>query len=115
MDMAHTDEDYNQSWEKFLTGFTKLDRRIELMQELKKNVKACKKNIHQPDCVFNTKEEQGEFYTTKHYYGGIKIQKITREFLAYLKSEGAQRTFGESQNQNAGVQGKPSSIKASSN
>ena len=115
MDMAHTDEDYNQSWEKFLTGFTKLDRRIELMQELKKNVKACKKNIHQPDCVFNTKEEQGEFYTTKHYYGGIKIQKITREFLAYLKSEGAQRTFGESQNQNVGSQGKPSSIKASSN
>ena len=96
MDIANTDDDYNQSWEKFLTGFTKLDRRIELMQELKKNVKACKKNIHLPDVVFNTKEDQGEFYTTKHYYGGIKIQKITREFLAYLKSEGAQRTFGES-------------------
>ena len=85
------------------------------MQDLKKNVKACKKNIHFPDALFGTKEEDGEFYTTKHYYGGIKIQKITREFLAYLKSEGAQRTFGESQNANAGTAGKPSSIKASSN
>ena len=89
MELANTDDDYNQSWEKFLTGFTKLDRRIELMQELKKNVKACKKNIQQPDFVYGTKEEDGEFYTTKHYYGGIKIQKITREYLAYLKSEGA--------------------------
>ena len=90
MEVARTSDDYEENWEKFLTGFGKLDKRIDLMQQLKKQSKNCKNTKGRKiDHVFNSDEKAEEFYTTKHYYGGMKIQKITREFIAYMKSEGA--------------------------
>ena len=100
MELARSStDDYDENWDQFITGFGKLDKRIDLMQQLKKQVKNCKHTKGKKiDHVFNTEEQAAEFYTTKHYYGASKIQKITREFIAYMRSEGAQQTFGESQN-----------------
>ena len=119
MQIARDDDDYDQNWEVFLTGFKKLDKRIELMQTYKSQVNNCKKTKHKkPDLLYDTTEDSKEWFTTKHYYGGIKIQKIVREFIEYMKllkqEKQTSKNFGESFKGNSGTN-KPSSMKANSN
>ena len=58
MQIARDDDDYDQNWEVFLTGFKKLDKRIELMQTYKSQVNNCKKTKHRkPDLLYETTED----------------------------------------------------------
>ena len=58
MQIARDEDDYDQNWEVFLTGFKKLDKRIELMQTYKSQVNSCKKTKHRkPDLLYDTTED----------------------------------------------------------
>ena len=56
------------------------------MQTYKSQVNSCKKLKHkEPDLLYGEGKDSKEWFTTKHYYGGIKIQRIAREFVEYMK------------------------------
>ena len=85
---AGISKDYDLDFEDFITGFGRMDKRIELMNELKRQVKAVK---IKPSNEIGTLDVRGdkannEFYTTKHYFNGRRIQKVIREFLEYNRS-----------------------------
>ena len=89
------------------------------MQTYKSQVSSCKKTkSKEPDLLYGEAKDSKEWFTTKHYYGGIKIQKIVREFIEYMKllkqEKQTSKNFGESFKGNSGTN-KPSSMKANSN
>ena len=89
------------------------------MQTYKSQVSSCKKiKSKEPDLLYGEHKDSKEWFTTKHYYGAIKIQKICKEFIEYMRQvkqeKQTSKNFGETYKGNS-TANKPSSMKASSN
>jgi hypothetical protein len=85
------DQDYEEDYADFLSGFGRMDKRIDKMNELKRRVKVLTIKTSEKLTV---DQEFGEFYTTKHYYYGLHIKKVLREYVAYQREQD-QESAGE--------------------
>ena len=93
MGVVDSSEDFNCDYSVFITGFGRLDKKIDKMNELKMQVKQMKKVDKKIDQRGNP--EEGEFYTTKHYYYGLHVKKVWLEYITYIKEIKAQNASQE--------------------